>query len=728
MANGVPIICLFNGKLSVGMNNMPIYDGGSRKMFMLSRNYNFDRLVAQIYRVTGINHVENSIKIFCNCPINDQRTIAVEITNDEELNNMIQLAEKQVSIELFIENIPVYSVAEVSYARGEFSRMLDNQISLSQSAMRFKNESGAMSNDVFHNSPGYVSVDLPGGSTIAEDNDEDVDADDDTEDAEEDERLDSMQYAIGETNDDVSWMDEYCVNNDYVESEEPLPEEFQNDEWINASQAEFVDPGPNFDPSEDFTFKKGDLFENKETLIFAIREWTIKNRVKFKTVKSNTTSYHVKCYFNERGQGENTSAADDRNSKCPWKLNAAIRKKSLGQFIISSYCGLHTCSNSTATYDHKTLTSSYIAKLIMPEVRRELDLTPGQIITRVYDMKRITISKFKAYDARRKALTKIFGDWEESYQLLPHYLSAIVRNNPGTEYDIVSKEVAPETERFICVFWAFGPAIRGFSFCRPLLSIDGTHLYGKYKGVILVATGVDANGGLFPVAFAVVEVEDTSSWKWFFQCIYKYIPTVQSPRVITFISDRMKGIPRALHEGWSAPHHHRYCLRHIRANFKKKHGEVNLQNLLWQAGCATDSLVYEHCREKIKSISLEAHDWIEQNLKPQYEDRWALCKDGGVRYCMMTTNCSESFNGVLKGARAMPIQALVARTFYRLNAYFNKRRIDSANWTSKYTPKNEIILQKRIVAVRTCRIEQFNNNEWEVKDCDENPMSTRFSS
>ncbi|XP_020263435.1 uncharacterized protein LOC109839419 [Asparagus officinalis] len=228
-------------------------------------------------------------------------------------------------------------------------------------------------------------------------------------------------------------------------------------------------------------------------------------------VKSNTTSYHVKCYFNEKGQGENTSVADDRNSKCPWKLNAAVRKKSNGQFMISSYCGLHTCSNPTVTYDHKTLTSSYITKLIMPEIRRELDLTPGQIITRVYDMKRITISKFKTYDTRRKTLTKIFGDWEESYQLLPHYLSAIMRKNPGTEYNIVSKEVAPEMERFIRVFWAFGSAIRGFSFCRPLLSIDGTHLYGKYKGVLLVATGVDANGGLFPIAFAVVEVEDTSS-------------------------------------------------------------------------------------------------------------------------------------------------------------------------------------------------------------------------
>ncbi|XP_020254466.1 uncharacterized protein LOC109831538 [Asparagus officinalis] len=338
----------------------------------------------------------------------------------------------------------------------------------------------------------------------------------------------------------------------------------------------------------------------------------------------------------------------------------------------------------------------------MPEVRAKLDLNAGQIFQRVYDMRGIKISKYKAYDARRKALSKIFGDWEKSYELLPQYLKAIKRNNPGTEYEILSEEIAPGMERFTRVFWAFGPAIKGFTFCRPLLSIDGTHLYGKYKGVLLVATSVDANGGLFPLAFAVMEVEDTSSWKWFFELIYKWIPSVRAPRIITFISDRMKRIIRALHKGFSAPHHHRYCLRHIRDNFKKKHGEINLQNLLWQAGCATDTLVYEHCREKIKSLSLDAHNWIENNLKPQFEHQWALCKDEGVRLCMMTTNCSESFNGVLKGARAMPIQSLVTRTFYRLNAYYNKRRGDDIDWTTRYTPKNESILYRRIEAARSC--------------------------
>jgi len=59
--------------------------------------------------------------------------------------------------------------------------------------------------------------------------------------------------------------------------------------------------------------------------------------------------------------------------------------------------------------------------------------------------------------------------------------------------------------RFSCVFWAFGSSIEGFSLCRPLISIDGTHLYEKYRGPLLIATRVDVDGGLYPLAFAIVE-------------------------------------------------------------------------------------------------------------------------------------------------------------------------------------------------------------------------------
>ena len=45
----------------------------------------------------------------------------------------------------------------------------------------------------------------------------------------------------------------------------------------------------------------------------------------------------------------------------------------------------------------------------------------------------------------------------------------------------------------------------------------------------------------------------------------------------------------------------------------------------------------------------------------------------------MTTNMFEVFNIVLKGARSLPITALVHMTFFRLNSYFVARREQDAN-------------------------------------------------
>jgi len=52
-------------------------------------------------------------------------------------------------------------------------------------------------------------------------------------------------------------------------------------------------------------------------------------------------------------------------------------------------------------------------------------------------------------------------------------------------------------------------------------------------------------------------------------------------------------------------------------------------------------------------------------------DKWALAFDvGGLRYGVMTTNCSESFNKVFKGIRAVPVSGIVEYSFRKCNEYF----------------------------------------------------------
>ena len=69
----------------------------------------------------------------------------------------------------------------------------------------------------------------------------------------------------------------------------------------------------------------------------------------------------------------------------------------------------------------------------------------------------------------------------------------------------------PNIEIFQRVFWSFDPSIEVFEHCHPLLSIDGTHLYGKYKGMLLIAMGCDRHNHLFPLTFSITEGENIDS-------------------------------------------------------------------------------------------------------------------------------------------------------------------------------------------------------------------------
>ena len=74
--------------------------------------------------------------------------------------------------------------------------------------------------------------------------------------------------------------------------------------------------------------------------------------------------------------------------------------------------------------------------------------------------------------------------------------------------------------------------------------------------------------------------------------------------------------------------------------------------------------------EKFRQTSPEIERWIDSIPK----EKWSQAYDiGGRRYGHMTTNLSEAVNKVLKGARNMPITALVKSTYGRMVEYFVQR-------------------------------------------------------
>ncbi|CAG7906187.1 unnamed protein product [Brassica rapa] len=119
----------------------------------------------------------------------------------------------------------------------------------------------------------------------------------------------------------------------------------------------------------------------------------------------------------------------------------------------------------------------------------------------------------KCYRAIDIATSEVTGTDEESFLKLPEYLYMLKLANPGTIADLETEVDDDGDERFLYLFLAFGASIEGFKKLRHVLVIDGTHLSGKYKGVLLTASGQDANFQVFPLAFAILVTKAATAYR-----------------------------------------------------------------------------------------------------------------------------------------------------------------------------------------------------------------------
>ncbi|XP_038891641.1 uncharacterized protein LOC120081033 [Benincasa hispida] len=225
---------------------------------------------------------------------------------------------------------------------------------------------------------------------------------------------------------------------------------------------------------------------------------------------------------------------------------------------------------------------------------------------------------------------------------------------------------------FNSVSWSFGLVIEGFKHYRPLLQIDGTHLYGKYEGTLLIATSVDANGHVYSIAYAIVPEESADSWGWFFRNLWDHV--VHGREGMCLILNRHKDIISTIrnpNNGWIGVHH-RFCLRHVESNFNDRYKNSLLKSLVYSAGSKFQVRKFNDCMVELQTANPNCLRYF-SSIDPK---QWTQSHDGGHRYGWLTTNVAKSTNVVLKEARKLPITALVQATFYRIIAYFAACRVE----------------------------------------------------
>ncbi|KAK8595240.1 hypothetical protein V6N13_123120 [Hibiscus sabdariffa] len=321
------------------------------------------------------------------------------------------------------------------------------------------------------------------------------------------------------------------------------------------------------------------------------------------------------------------------------------------------------------------LTSKTIAKKYLHLFVADRNLKPAALREAVMHDYVFPVCQSKCYRAREMALQINEGKHKSQYSRLYDYLVELRFSNPVTT--TVCKLDDKVFERvYICL----QACKEGFKACRPIICLDGCHLKGYDQGHILVAVGIDANDCIYPIAYAVIDSENNSSWSWFLEMLAEDLGLTNS----------YHGLLHTLAELF-LHFESRTCVRHMYMNFKLKFTGKALKDALWKAARATYMREYEVALAEMNALSTKAHDWLVQKNPRNWSKSHFSCNS---KCDMLLNNLCESFNKFILEARDKPIITLLEIIRTKIMQRIAKKKVEGNKWTTTLCPN----IQQKLVA------------------------------
>ncbi|CAN6809632.1 hypothetical protein Bca4012_003784 [Brassica carinata] len=428
----------------------------------------------------------------------------------------------------------------------------------------------------------------------------------------------------------------------------------------------------------------------------ALHKYSVAHGFAYKYKKNDSHRVSVKC----KAQG------------CPWRITAA-RLSTTQLICIKKMNPRHTCERAVIKPGYRA-TRGWVRTILKEKLKAFPDYKPKDIAEDIKREYGIQLNYSQAWRAKEVARVQLQGSYKEAYSQLPLLCEKIKETNPGSIAVFATKE----DSSFHRLFISFYASISGFKQgSRPLLFLDNAVLNSKYQGVMLIATASDAEDGVFPVAFAVVDAETEENWLWFLQQLKS---ALSESRRITFVADFQNGLKNAIPQVFEDAHH-AYCLRQLaekmntdlKGQFSHEARRYMLNDFYSVAYAATPE-GYCSALESMKNISPDACKWVTES-EPHH---WANALFQGERYNQMYSTFGLDFYSWVSEAHEFPITQMIDEFRAKMMQSIYTRQVQSRDWVTTLTPSNEEKLQKEMALAQTLQVSPPEGSLFQVNGGD----------
>ncbi|KAH0665257.1 hypothetical protein KY285_026463 [Solanum tuberosum] len=443
---------------------------------------------------------------------------------------------------------------------------------------------------------------------------------------------------------------------------EPYPSDYNSEELESfrlEKKREVNDQLDNFKELE-----KGMSFKNLEEAKRVVSYYSISRKVALRVDKSDSVRVRYKCIVG-----------------CPFVCLISEVKKGQG-FEIKTLQTKHTCPEA---FKNRRATQHALAYYFKKKVQNDPMCKVNEMRKIVDDNSRLNISYSKMKRVKRLVLEKLDGSYVDDFNKFEGYAQELRDSNPGTDVIInICKEALLEhgQRKFLRMYICIQALKSGWrAGLRPFIGLDGTFLKGKFKGILLVALGQDSMKHFYPLAWAVVDRETIRTWKWFIELLRNSLGLADGEG-LTLMSDMQKGLIGAV--GDLLPKaQHRWCARHIEANWSMSWSGVQMKKMFWWSAWSTYE---EEFNDKLKSMGSVSKQAAKDLLwyPPQHWCRAffdTVCKNHSCE-----NNFIESFNKWILEARAKPIIKMLEDIRIKVMKRLKQLEEEGKRWTEEYCP------------------------------------------